>query len=108
MCSWHEKKRRILILGPYFIGAFGAFLIGIGPVIMLRPLVDAQDHHHSTSPCAETLVVIEEEERSTNEKISGIPREVKLDFLGSVAGLLNGFFGIGRWLDRMHCVYIYI
>ncbi len=62
---------------------------------MLRPPVVRKDDATSLS-CAETLVVVEEE-RNTDREIS-IPREVKLTCLGSLAGLLNGFFGIGEWL----------
>ncbi len=63
---------------------------------MLRPPVVPKDDATSLS-CAETLVIVEEEEQSTFREI-GIPREVKLACLGSLAGLLNGFFGIGEWL----------
>ncbi len=63
---------------------------------MLRPPVVPKDNATSLS-CAETIVVVEEEEQST-DKEANIRREVKLACLGSLAGFLNGCFGIGEWL----------
>ncbi len=78
---------------PDFLGAFGVFLICVGPAIMLRPPVVAQDRH-LTSQCAKTLEDAKKEQNTSDGK-TVFPREVKLACLGSVAGLLNGFFGIG-------------